>query len=264
MSVTVKPATGSNPPKTLSLSKTATVGDLRKALGVDSAPRFVFMGKLLADARSCKLASPAASPYCKWRAAARRPRRPAAPRRLRRRRRYRASIARAEAAAASTRGRSTASSRTSSSTRPRPSTASSRRQRGVPAQVPRTAARAACSLRRASWKTRTSDDDAVGPAADLDGRGRLVGGLDAIEAAARGPRLLLVCRTFGAHGRRWYAGMMGGAGMGNVMQELKEPDPHAAGPRLMSDPARCRAAGHPAEPAAGADDDAHAGRRRHA
>ena len=49
MSVTVKPATGSNPPKTLSLSKTATVGDLRKALGVDSAPRFVFMGKLLAD-----------------------------------------------------------------------------------------------------------------------------------------------------------------------------------------------------------------------
>ena len=49
MAVTVKPATGSNPPKTLSLSKTATVGDLRKALGVDSAPRFVFMGKLLAD-----------------------------------------------------------------------------------------------------------------------------------------------------------------------------------------------------------------------
>ena len=47
--MTVKPATGSNPPKTLSLSKTATVGDLRKALGVDSAPRFVFMGKLLAD-----------------------------------------------------------------------------------------------------------------------------------------------------------------------------------------------------------------------
>merc|ERR1719281_1116643 len=49
MAVTVKPATGSDPPKTLSLSKTATFGDLRKALGVDSAPRFVFMGKLLAD-----------------------------------------------------------------------------------------------------------------------------------------------------------------------------------------------------------------------
>ncbi len=49
MAVTVKPATGSDPPKTLSLAKTATVGDLRKALGVDSAPRFVFMGKLLAD-----------------------------------------------------------------------------------------------------------------------------------------------------------------------------------------------------------------------
>mmetsp|Transcript_3726 Transcript_3726/g.9175 ORF Transcript_3726/g.9175 Transcript_3726/m.9175 type:complete len:557 (+) Transcript_3726:193-1863(+) len=49
MAVTVKPATGSNPPKTLSLSKTATVGDLRKVLGVDASPRFVFMGKLLAD-----------------------------------------------------------------------------------------------------------------------------------------------------------------------------------------------------------------------
>jgi ubiquilin len=49
MAVTVKPATGSAPPRTLAMSKTATVGDLRKALGVDSAPRFVFMGKLLAD-----------------------------------------------------------------------------------------------------------------------------------------------------------------------------------------------------------------------
>merc|ERR550514_2537342 len=49
MAVTVKPATGSDPPKTLTLAKTATVGDLRKALGVNEAPRFVFMGKLLAD-----------------------------------------------------------------------------------------------------------------------------------------------------------------------------------------------------------------------
>ena len=49
MAVTVKPATGSAAPRTLAMSKTATVGDLRKALGVDSAPRFVFMGKLLAD-----------------------------------------------------------------------------------------------------------------------------------------------------------------------------------------------------------------------
>ena len=49
MSVTIKPATGNAAQRTLSLAKTATVGDLRAALSVDATPRFVFMGKLLTD-----------------------------------------------------------------------------------------------------------------------------------------------------------------------------------------------------------------------
>jgi len=49
MSVTIKPATGNAAQRTLSLAKTATVGDLRVALSVDATPRFVFMGKLLTD-----------------------------------------------------------------------------------------------------------------------------------------------------------------------------------------------------------------------
>ena len=50
MTVTVKAAAaGGEGPKKLTVSATATVGDLRELLQVDGAPRFVFMGKLLKD-----------------------------------------------------------------------------------------------------------------------------------------------------------------------------------------------------------------------
>ena len=64
--------------------------------------------------------------------------------------------------------------------------------------------------------------------------------LDAIEAAARGPvRRSWHAGPLGAHGRRRHARlMMGGAGMGNVMQELQRKSILMQQvQRLMSDPA---------------------------
>ena len=49
MTLTVKAASGSAAPTSVTLPKTATVGALRAAVNVDAKPRFVFMGKLLAD-----------------------------------------------------------------------------------------------------------------------------------------------------------------------------------------------------------------------
>ena len=250
MAVTVKPATGSAAPRTLAMSKTATVGDLRKALGVDSAPRFVFMGKLLAD-DSKTLASygvadgltilqvagrgsPVTSPAP---AAAAAPTTATTP--------LAASIARAEASGGADVLRTL--HRILSNIVQHPTEAKYRQLKTTNAAFQRKCLNhdGARDVLIAAGFVENEGVLTMTPSAQaypvLTGAERALSArLDAIEAAARGPPAAPGMPDLSAlMGGGGMPGLgMGGAGMGNVMQELqRNPVLMQQVQRLMSDPA---------------------------
>ena len=246
MSVTVKPATGSNPPKTLSLSKTATVGDLRKALGVDSAPRFVFMGKLLADDSKTLASYGVADGLTVLQVAGRgsSPSSSPAPAAAPSTSTLSASIARAEASGGTDVLRTL--HRILSNIVQHPTEAKYRQLKTTNAAFQRKCLNhdGARDVLIAAGFVENEGVLTMTPSAQaypvLTGAERALSArLDAIEAAARGPPAAPGMPDLSAlMGGGGMPGMMGGAGMGNVMQELqRNPILMQQVQRLMSDPA---------------------------